>query len=64
MHRADQGDTQPLAYGGALGAVFLHYTVRLRRSYRDDMARRTFHFSIIYLSALFAALLVNSNFPS
>lgn len=42
-----------------LGAVFLGYAVRLYREYSDALARRTFGFSIFYLSALFAALLVD-----
>jgi len=33
--------------------------VRLHLAYSDALARRTFRFSIAYLSALFAALLVD-----
>ena len=43
----------------ALGAVFVWYAWRLFRSYSDALARATFKYSIIYLSALFAALLVD-----
>ena len=43
----------------ALGGVFLGYAIRLNAHYSDDLARRTFRYSIIYLSALFAALLVD-----
>jgi heme o synthase len=43
----------------ALGAMFLHYAVRLYVAYSDALARRTFRFSIGYLAALFAALLVD-----
>lgn len=43
----------------ALGGVFLGYAIRLYTRYSDDLARRTFRFSIVYLSALFAALLVD-----
>jgi protoheme IX farnesyltransferase len=43
----------------ALGLQFLIYAVRLYRDYSDALARRTFVFSIVYLSLLFAALLVD-----
>lgn len=43
----------------ALGGAFLGYAIRLYTRYSDDLARRTFRYSIIYLSALFAALLVD-----
>jgi protoheme IX farnesyltransferase len=43
----------------ALGGVFLAYAIRLNTRYSDDLARRTFRYSIVYLSALFAALLVD-----
>jgi heme o synthase len=43
----------------ALGAGFLAYTWRLYRSYSDRLARATFNYSIVYLSAIFAALLVD-----
>jgi protoheme IX farnesyltransferase len=59
----------PFAYGmsgwiylGAalvLGGMFLRYAVRLYLAYSDALARRTFRFSIVYLSLLFAALLVD-----
>jgi protoheme IX farnesyltransferase len=42
-----------------LGAVFIAYALRLMRNYTDELARRTFRFSITYLSLLFAALLVD-----
>ena len=45
-----------------LDAVFLYYAVRIYRSYSDQLARETFRFSIIYLTALFAALLVDHYF--
>jgi heme o synthase len=45
-----------------LNAVFLWYAVRVYRSYSDAIARRTFSYSIVYLSALFAALLVDHYF--
>lgn len=43
----------------ALGGVFLAYAVRLYFRYSDDLARGTFRYSIVYLSALFSALLVD-----
>lgn len=42
-----------------LGAVFLGYAWRLWRSYSDRLARATFAYSIAYLAALFAALLLD-----
>ncbi|MGW8182965.1 MAG: heme o synthase [Burkholderiales bacterium] len=47
----------------ALDALFLGYAIRLYRSYSDDLARRTFRFSISYLAALFAALLMDHYLP-
>jgi heme o synthase len=43
----------------ALGAVFIAYGVMLWRDYSDLLARRTFRFSIFYLSLLFSALLID-----
>jgi len=43
----------------ALGAVFIAYAVQLYRRYSDALARRTFRYSIVYLSALFSALLID-----
>jgi protoheme IX farnesyltransferase len=51
-----------LAAALALGAVFLCYAVRIYVSYSDGLARRTFRYSIFYLTALFAALLVDHYF--
>ncbi len=42
-----------------LGAVFLVYAVRICVAYSDDLAKSTFRYSILYLSLLFAALLVD-----
>ncbi|OGA27482.1 MAG: protoheme IX farnesyltransferase [Betaproteobacteria bacterium RIFCSPLOWO2_02_FULL_65_24] len=59
----------PFAYGmsGALylgaalvlGGRFLYYAIRLYADYSDALARRTFRYSIFYLAALFAALLLD-----
>jgi protoheme IX farnesyltransferase len=43
----------------ALNATFLAYAVRLYLEYSDALARRTFRYSIVYLAALFAALLLD-----
>ena len=48
-----------LASALVLGAVFVAYSVALYRSYSDALARRTFAYSIVYLAALFSALLVD-----
>jgi heme o synthase len=43
----------------ALGGLFLIYAIRICVAYSDALARRTFRYSIVYLSLLFAALLVD-----
>ena len=48
-----------LAAALALDAVFLGYAFALWRNYSDPLARRTFRWSIIYLTLLFAALLAD-----
>jgi protoheme IX farnesyltransferase len=48
-----------LAAAIALDAVFLGYAIKIYLDYSDNLARRTFRYSIVYLSALFAALLVD-----
>jgi heme o synthase len=42
-----------------LGALFVGYALRLYHAYSDALARRTFRFSIVYLAALFSALLLD-----
>lgn len=42
-----------------LNIGFMVYAIALYRRYSDELAKRTFRFSIIYLMALFAALLVD-----
>lgn len=42
-----------------LGAGFCAYAWRLWREYSDDLARRTFRFSLIHLSGVFAALMLD-----
>jgi protoheme IX farnesyltransferase len=48
-----------LASAIALNAWFLWYAVKIYTDYSDALARRTFRFSIFYLTALFGALLVD-----
>ncbi|MBR0567869.1 heme o synthase [Azoarcus sp. L1K30] len=48
-----------LAAAVALGMRFIHFAWCLYRDYSDALARRTFRFSILYLSLLFAALLAD-----
>ena len=52
-----------LAVAVALGLQFIRYAWRLYREYSDALARRTFRFSIVYLFALFAVLLVDHYLP-
>jgi protoheme IX farnesyltransferase len=48
-----------LACAAILGVLFSAYAFKLWRNYSDELARKTFRFSILYLSLLFAALLVD-----
>jgi hypothetical protein len=48
-----------LAAALVLSAGFTWYGVRLWRDYSDALARKTFRFSLIHLSVLFAALLLD-----
>jgi protoheme IX farnesyltransferase len=51
-----------LASAVVLGAIFLWYAWQVYRHYTDVVARKTFTYSIIYLSLLFVALLVDHYF--
>lgn len=42
-----------------LNAVFLWYVIGLYRKYSDDLAKATFKYSILYLTLIFAALLID-----
>ena len=42
-----------------LSLGFIGYAWALWREYSDELARKTFRFSLIHLSVLFAALLVD-----
>jgi protoheme IX farnesyltransferase len=48
-----------LAAAIVLGVMFSGYAWRLWRGYSDALARKTFRFSIVHLTLLFAALLVD-----
>jgi protoheme IX farnesyltransferase len=48
-----------LVSASVLGAIFLWYAWQIYRHYTDLISRKTFAYSIIYLSLLFAALLVD-----
>jgi protoheme IX farnesyltransferase len=45
-----------------LSGIFLWYAWQVYRHYTDVIARKTFAYSIIYLSLLFAMLLVDHYF--
>jgi protoheme IX farnesyltransferase len=48
-----------LAAALGLGGLFLLYAVQLYRDYSPELARATFKYSIVYLAALFSALLID-----
>jgi heme o synthase len=48
-----------LAAALVLGVVFMYYAVKIYIDYSDALARRTFRYSILYLTLLFAALLID-----
>lgn len=47
--------------GGALAldGIFLYYAILIYRNYSDALAQKTFRYSIVYLSLLFAVLLID-----
>ncbi|MCU0942735.1 MAG: heme o synthase [Hydrogenophaga sp.] len=47
----------------ALGLGFCGYALALWRNYSDALARKTFRFSLVHLSLLFAALLIDHYLP-
>ena len=51
-----------LASAVVLGGIFVAYAVRLYSRYSDRLAHATFRYSIVYLAALFAALLADHYF--
>ncbi len=48
-----------LAGAVVLGLAFIVYAWRLNRSYSDELARKSFRYSVFYLSALFSILLID-----
>jgi len=42
-----------------LGLIFLFYSYRIWKSYTDEVAKATFRYSILYLSLIFSALLID-----
>jgi protoheme IX farnesyltransferase len=48
-----------LAGAGILDVVFLYYAVKIYVDYSDQLAKKTFRYSIFYLAALFVVLLVD-----
>ncbi len=51
-----------LVSASVLNAQFLYYAIKIYFRYSDALAKRTFAYSIIYLSILFAALLIDHYF--
>lgn len=48
-----------LASAVALGVMFIYYSWKLYKHYSDELSRKLFRFSIMYLSLLFLALLID-----
>lgn len=48
-----------LVVSSVLNAIFMAYAIGLYRNYSDDLAKRTFRYSILYLTLLFAVLLLD-----
>ena len=48
-----------LFFATILNAVFLYYVVVLYRNYSDKLSKKVFNYSILYLSFIFAAFLVD-----
>jgi protoheme IX farnesyltransferase len=42
-----------------LSGIFVIYAIRLYKDYSDQLARKTFKYSISYLALLFAAILID-----
>ena len=45
-----------------LNAIFLYYVVKLYKNYSDKLSMKTFKYSIVYLSLIFSALLLDHYF--
>src|SRR5690606_7311171 len=46
-----------------LGGGFLYYAIRMQHDHSDTLAMKTFSYSIVYLMALFALLLIDHYIP-
>jgi protoheme IX farnesyltransferase len=57
--------TGPVYFVAALllGGIYIAYALRIQFAYSDRLARQAFHYSIVYLAALFAALLIDHYLP-
>ena len=53
-----------LAAAVILDAGFLYYAIRMLFDHRDELAKRTFTYSIIYLTLLFIALFIDHYLPA
>ena len=53
---------RPSAIVTLLNLGFIAYAVALYRNYSDALAKRTFRYSIVYLTLLFAALFADRLF--
>ena len=48
-----------LAGAVVLDGIFLYYALRIYLNYSDEIAKKAFRYSIVYLAALFVVLLVD-----
>ena len=48
-----------LFFATILNAIFLYYVVVLYRNYSDKLSKKIFNYSILYLSLIFTAFLVD-----
>jgi protoheme IX farnesyltransferase len=46
-----------------LDAVFLYYAIRMMFDHRDELAKRTFSYSIVYLTLLFGVFFIDHYLP-
>ncbi len=51
-----------LAGATVLNAIFMYYAIMIYRNYSDELAKKTFRYSILYLALLFVALLLDHYF--
>ncbi|MFT4564664.1 MAG: protoheme IX farnesyltransferase [Gammaproteobacteria bacterium] len=46
-----------------LDAIFLYYVIRMMVDHRDELAKKTFNYSIVYLTLLFIVLFIDHYLP-